>query len=355
MLASTQTNFSSPRNKLKKREFLIRGCEEYQKGVAMKWLKMEATMHGMVYSTVWLCRDLQGHQHVAMKVYERDFTQAQRELHVYNQLNPIVTEHIGSTLVRTAVDNLDISLPKGNHLCLVHKPLAMSLAELRARAPSRKFPEDLLKPTLIHIFYALDFLHNEAQVIHTGSDLNTIPQKTRLFFSDIMSSRVLGLEKIDGDRIIYQFRKSMAALSTTCHEDIQPYLYRAPKVLLRMRWDNKVDIWNVGVLIWDLFENMHLFDARDENRQNLNLHHLAEMVALLGTPPVGFLRQFFDYQGAWKGAIDIPAISLEMLERNLSDSNKDMLIQFVRKMLQWNPEARQSAKELLDDPWLRSE
>ncbi|KAL2374861.1 hypothetical protein RJ035_001402 [Blastomyces gilchristii] len=146
---------------------------------------MEATMHGMVYSTVWLCRDLQGHQHVAMKVYERDFTQAQRELHVYNQLNPIVTEHIGSTLVRTAVDNLDISLPKGNHLCLVHKPLAMSLAELRARAPSRKFPEDLLKPTLIHIFYALDFLHNEAQVIHTGSDLNTIPQKTRLFFSDM--------------------------------------------------------------------------------------------------------------------------------------------------------------------------
>ncbi|KMW67161.1 hypothetical protein BDDG_11946 [Blastomyces dermatitidis ATCC 18188] len=116
-----------------------------------------------------------------------------------------------------------------------------------------------------------------------------------------------------------------------------------------MRWDNKVDIWNVGVLIWDLFENMHLFDARDENRQNLNLHHLAEMVALLGTPPVGFLRR------AWKGAIDIPAISLEMLERNLSDSNKDMLIQFVRKMLQWNPEARQSAKELLDDPWLRSE
>ncbi|EQL34364.1 hypothetical protein RJZ56_003286 [Blastomyces dermatitidis] len=120
-----------------------------------------------------------------MKVYERDFTQAQRELHVYNQLNLIVTEHIGSTLVRTAVDNLDISLPKGNHLCLVHKPLAMSLAELRARAPSRKFPEDLLKPTLIHIFYALDFLHSEAQVIHTGSDLNTIPKKTRLFFSDM--------------------------------------------------------------------------------------------------------------------------------------------------------------------------
>ncbi|PGH32207.1 hypothetical protein GX50_04991 [[Emmonsia] crescens] len=147
----------------------------------------------------------------------------------------------------------------------------------------------------------------------------------------------------------------------TYHEDIQPYLYRAPEVLLRMKWDNKVDIWNVGVLIWDLFENMHLFDARDGNKQNSNLHHLAEMGALLGPPPNEFLRrseyapEFFDDQGTWKGAIYISAISLEMLERNLSGSNKELFIQFVRKVLQWTPEARQSAKELLDDPWLRSD
>lgn len=59
--------------------------------------------------------------------------------------------------------------------------------------------------------------------------------------------------------------------------------------------------------------------------------------------------------GTWKGAIYISAISLEMLERNLSGSNKELFIQFVRKVLQWTPEARQSAKELLDDPWLRSD
>ncbi|KKZ68100.1 non-specific serine/threonine protein kinase [[Emmonsia] crescens] len=85
------------------------------------------------------------------------------------------------------------------------------------------------------------------------------------------------------------------------------------------------------------------------------------MVALLGLPPNEFLRrseyapEFFDDQGNWKGPIDIPAISLEMLERNLPGSNKELFIQFVRKMLQWTPEARQSAKELLDDPWLRSD
>ncbi|KKZ68099.1 hypothetical protein EMCG_06209 [[Emmonsia] crescens] len=238
------------------------------------------------YSTVWLCRDLQGHQHVAMKVYERDSTQARRELDVYNQLNRMTTENVGSTLVRTALDHFEISTPKGHHLCLIHKPLGMSLLELRAKAPSRKFPEDLLKPTLIHIFHALDFLHSEARVIHTDIQekniLLAIEDETILYIFEENELESPSPRKIDGERIIYQSRKlpvpkihgrpvlcdfgEARTGSKTYHEDIQPYLYRAPEVLLRMKWDNKVDIWNVGVLIWDLFENMHLFDARDGNR-----------------------------------------------------------------------------------------
>lgn len=31
--------------------------------------------------------------------------------------------------------------------------------------------------------------------------------------------------------------------------DIQPYIYRAPEILLRTTWDEKVDIWNLAVLV----------------------------------------------------------------------------------------------------------
>lgn len=31
--------------------------------------------------------------------------------------------------------------------------------------------------------------------------------------------------------------------------DIQPFIYRAPEVALRMRWDSKVDIWSAGMLV----------------------------------------------------------------------------------------------------------
>lgn len=59
-------------------------------------------------------------------------------------------------------------------------------------------------------------------------------------------------------------------------------------------------------------------------------------------------------KGNWKGAINIPDMSLAESGENLSGSNKELFLQFMRKMLQWTPEARQSARELLDDSWLRS-
>lgn len=54
--------------------------------------------------------------------------------------------------------------------------------------------------------------------------------------------------------------------------------------------------------VWDLFENKHMLDARNAKKDS-NLHHLAEMVALLGMPPKDFLlrsdyaSEFFDQHG----------------------------------------------------------
>ena len=37
--------------------------------------------------------------------------------------------------------------------------------------------------------------------------------------------------------------------SNTYLGDIQPYIYRAPEVLFRLAWNEKVDMWNVGLLV----------------------------------------------------------------------------------------------------------
>ena len=58
--------------------------------------------------------------------------------------------------------------------------------------------------------------------------------------------------------------------------------------------------------------------------------------------------------GLWRGLADIPQKSFEDSEKYLEGNRKELLIQFLRKMLQWDPEKRPSARELLNDPWLNT-
>lgn len=59
--------------------------------------------------------------------------------------------------------------------------------------------------------------------------------------------------------------------------------------------------------------------------------------------------------GKWRNEVPIPkTTTLEENEYFLEGENKDKFIKFVRAMLQWRPEDRKTAKELLQDPWLES-
>lgn len=77
-----------------------------------------------------------------------------------------------------------------------------------------------------------------------------------------------------------------------------------------MSWGHWVDMWSIGLLVWlsstfsfqyltylikqawDLLQPESLFHLYDANDPALNeAHHLANMTALLGLPPLEFLRR----------------------------------------------------------------
>ncbi|KFY26988.1 hypothetical protein V491_01094 [Pseudogymnoascus sp. VKM F-3775] len=190
-----------------------------------------------------------------------------------------------------------------------------------------------------HDLVAEDGIGNEATIykhLSTAGDPNH-PGKISVNF---------GIPKMFGRPILCDFSFARNGQIEHCH-DIQPDSYRAPEVILEMPWGYPVDIWSVGVMTWDMFENRRLFDGFDtETGKYQNRFHLASIVGLLGPPPLEFLERseyssvYFDDRGNWKCVNSVLPVSWEDSERNLNGSSKKGSLDFVRKMVRWMPESR---------------
>ncbi|CEL05515.1 hypothetical protein ASPCAL06633 [Aspergillus calidoustus] len=316
------------------------------------------------YSTSWLCRDLQVDKYAVLKVSTSlpDFpTATDRELKVYEHLSKVESTHPGQALVRELYDSFDLHGPGGKHQCLVLQPMHMTLLEMLAMNP-KPFDMPLLKMTVRRLLLALDFLHSEAGVIHTVEDPSPrklIDQSRIVYKSRKFRRPAKG--KGYGFPILCDFGEARIGRNQESGPFVQPHIYRAPEVIFEMRWGSPVDIWNLAGLIWDLFEGEHLFgDIFNSRGRHEAFRHLALMVALIGPPPSDFVRrsetteQCFDPSGAWIAHHEepIPNVSLEKLEKRLSGEEQELFLAFLKSMLKWMPEERQTAKQLLEHPFL---
>lgn len=104
---------------------------------------------------------------MTLKIYTLD-EEHQEEFQIYKQLNQGSSRHPGHAHIRKALDIFTISSSGGNHSCLVQNPMWESFRDLLHRNPIHRFTEDLLKSGLMQIFLALDYLHTECKLVHTG-------------------------------------------------------------------------------------------------------------------------------------------------------------------------------------------
>lgn len=107
----------------------------------------------------------------------------------------------------------------------------------------------------------------------------------------IYRSRRFGLPN-DFGRIILSDFGTVVNGELKRNHDAQPNIYRAPEVMLNAPWSYPIDIWNVGAMIWDVFEGGHLFHGQDPSGEGYTTRaHLAEVVGLLGPPPLDLLKR----------------------------------------------------------------
>ncbi|KAG8630738.1 hypothetical protein KVT40_002357 [Elsinoe batatas] len=334
-----------------------------------------------VTSTVWLAQDLKAHEKVSIKVYTRDGANKD-EIEILRRLRETDTSHIGYPHVRSAQNVFIITRDSIAHQCLVLEPMWESYRELLSRNASHRFTPALLKAGLTHVFRALDYLHGSCHIVHTDIKADNVlqsiedksvldnfvkaelaqPSPRKLVDGKLVFlSRRLDLPKEFGIAVLNDFGSAVDGKDLQDY-DAQPDVYRSPEVMLQIPWSYPIDIWNVGVMIWDLFEGRHMFYGHDPHINGYSTRaHLAEVIGLLGPPPLDLLRrgkrssEFFDENGIWKAIVHLPEnVSLEQFESFMAGEKKLAFLKFLRRMLQWRPEDRATAKELLDDPWLNS-
>ncbi|KAL4957519.1 kinase-like domain-containing protein [Aspergillus filifer] len=252
-------------------------------------------------STAWLARDLSARHYVALKFF------------------------IQSSCMSRQLDD------ERQHHCLVHPPLFESVLTFLRRNPVGRLPSAVLAFVTYRVFMALDFLHNECHVIHT----DPIPREEVAEGRLICISREMPRPKRVGHPVLCDFGSAM--FGDNYREDI--------------------DIWNVGCMIWDMYEGGELFRGYDpEFERYRSRKHLAEMINLLGPPPPEFIAQgrrkdeFFSSGGRLLfECLLTDQVPLEERETTLKGEDREAFLRLTRKMLQWDPSKRSTVKELVED------
>ncbi|KAL4810442.1 kinase-like domain-containing protein [Aspergillus unguis] len=298
-----------------------------------------------------------------------------------------------------------------------------SLALYQRRFKDRRVPLPLVKTYIRVLLTGLDYLHTTCRTVHTDLKLENIMVafEDQSVLADFMDSRFEPEHghyqdhqlkpvpyKIDKTgrpiyqsctdfgplkslRSIPQFVDFGSALRLPEDDDwgfwaIQADHYRAPEVILGNGWQFPADIWNFGVLLWDLISGKELFcHIHDDQGRYDPRRHIAEMIALLGPPPPEIIQRYQYMQGyAWPEPVRredgkvcetsedyfdgpffddngrflyedlIPNRKLEdTVPSFLEGEEKESFLDLARNMLIWHPDYRKRAGELAEHPFLQ--
>jgi serine/threonine protein kinase len=114
-------------------------------------------------------------------------------------------------------------------------------------------------------------------------------------------------------------------------------------------------------MIFEMITGDFLFEPRKSSTFDKDDDHLAQMMEILGKMPKNFAlsgkhsKRFFDSSGHLqkiRGLQHWPLTKVLMEKYKMREREADELADFLLPMLEWYPEKRATAQEMLSHPWL---
>ncbi|RHZ60663.1 hypothetical protein CDV55_105267 [Aspergillus turcosus] len=359
-----------------------------------------------VSSTVWFARDMRGYYYFPTMGSDTADDEREIEAHIA-KTDP---SHRARPIFRTFSECFEVSGPEGRHLCLAYEPMREPLWLFQRRFKDGRIPLPIIKTYIRLLLAGLDYLHKGCKVVHTDLKLENIMVtfEDTAVLGDFMNSQFdqpMQYKTDSTGRPVYRCHNNFGPLRNLknipkivdfglatrldCDDwgiyPIQPDHYRAPEVILGCGWRMSADIWNLGVLIWDIMQGKELFQQVHDKQGRYDAKaHLAEMIALFGGPPQELISRaqsmlgykwpepirgedgevcesaeqyfggpFFDANGKFMYDDLIPDRKLIDTVPFLEEKEREGFLSFVKMMLAWLPDERKTAGELMEHPFLR--
>lgn len=368
-----------------------------------RYIMISKLGHGS-FSSVWLSYDHTQNKYVAIKIFNScDYDDGKKELAIYDEVKKL---NIINTM--TYIDSFEHKDEDDIYLCMVMNLMGCSVYNLIRN----KVPIGI--PNIVHIvknvLLTIDKMHDN-KFIHTDikpenilidklpkhivdkcNEINTLFQctnkKKKKAVKHISECSRLAKEKYINNNeddsnsstnvelISNNISSSFVFDSTTSiyvvdlgtcllpederNKCIQTRYYRAPEVLLELKYQENVDIWSLGCAIYEMMTGEILFDP-DDTQTNIDKEHLYTISSKLGHIPEHMINQsvncemfFTKDKKRYRGyeSINYDSVIKKMLKTIVddTDSNKIQamyLIDLTMQMLVIDPDKRITAKKAL--------
>ncbi|OMJ73935.1 hypothetical protein SteCoe_27279 [Stentor coeruleus] len=223
------------------------------------------------------------------------------------------------------------------HICITFELLSINLYELLTQNNFEGLSLTLIHRFAVQLLVCLQYI-----------------SKHRILHCDLKPENIL-LKNTEKPLInVIDFGSSCTDTETS-NFYIQSRFYRAPEVILGIKYSFPIDMWSLGCILVELCTGFPLFAGESEH------HQLLCMIGVLGLPPEEMVsmspkrEDFFYNNYEPKPAIvkknSIQSFQRKGIEEILACDNGNF-VDFIRRCLEWVPEKRLKPLEGLEHPWI---